>query len=153
MNLLLMDWLPPGLASSSASSSGMLVPADPGENGVRSDAIMMAHLAMVTAMVSYTSVGVEPAPTIVKVLWNGSAYDTFLPPRDDVGLLLRQVVSLANASNIPQVTVANMVDQHGQWKWDECYAILTRPIFHKLASSLPPRSTDLTDTLGWRWTT
>ncbi|KAK8562087.1 hypothetical protein V6N12_049138 [Hibiscus sabdariffa] len=66
MNLLLMDWLPPGLASSSASSSGMLVPADPGENGVRSDAIMMAHLAMVTAMVSYTSVGVEPAPTIVK---------------------------------------------------------------------------------------
>ncbi|KAK8979716.1 hypothetical protein V6N11_027751 [Hibiscus sabdariffa] len=58
---LLTDWLPSGLASSSASSSGMHVPANPGENGVRSDVLMMAHSAMVTTMVSNTSVGVEPA--------------------------------------------------------------------------------------------
>ncbi|KAK8715596.1 hypothetical protein V6N13_042927 [Hibiscus sabdariffa] len=42
-------------------SSGMPMPADPGENDVRNDAVMMAHSAMVTSMVPDTSVAVEPA--------------------------------------------------------------------------------------------
>ncbi|KAK8593505.1 hypothetical protein V6N12_045585 [Hibiscus sabdariffa] len=50
MKPFLTNWLPPGLALSSVGSSGMPMPADPGENDVRNDAVMMAHSAMIRFM-------------------------------------------------------------------------------------------------------
>ncbi|KAK8611522.1 hypothetical protein V6N13_131570 [Hibiscus sabdariffa] len=69
----------------------------------------------------------------------------------DLGPLVDYASAPDIISSMPRVTVADMVDNTGSWRWREVESLLPSSVLHRLAATMPPTNLQSHDFIGWKW--
>ncbi|KAE8718544.1 hypothetical protein F3Y22_tig00110013pilonHSYRG00516 [Hibiscus syriacus] len=73
------------------------------------------------------------------------------PWLSDVGPLKNHLLNQQDGSNLPMVSVTEMVDEQGKWRWPIIYETLPLQIIHRLTATMTPKQVQQMDTPGWKW--